>query len=107
MNDPPAERQAKPLGMLFGGLGFAVAFFGLRMFSVETRLRLYIGGGVGLLLALIPFAIARKRGQQRLAAISLVAGLLAGAVGGVLLAVPVVVILVVVIVRKRAPGPAV
>lgn len=91
-DDPEASKLQLALG---GILGFAVTYGGLKLFSLQTRLHLYAGAGIGILLALVPFFLAKKNGKPRLALASLGAGLVAGAIGGALLALPVAFVLAV------------
>ncbi len=97
------DPQASKLQLALGGiLGFALTYGGLKLFSLQTRLHLYVGAGVGILLALIPYFLAKRHGKPRLALTSLGAGLGAGAIGGAVLALPVVFALAVFAVRKPA-----
>ncbi len=99
----PENRKSNPLGVLFVALGFAAGYLGLRALPIEVRMRMYTGAAVGVLVALIPFFVARKRGQQKLAAISLIVGLVCGVAGGALLAVPAAIVLTIIAVRKPVP----
>jgi len=106
MERSPADPEPSKLHLALGGiLGFALTYGGLKLFSAQTRIHLYVGAGVGLLLAILPYTLAKKRGQPRLALASLGAGLVAGAIGGALLALPVVAVLTFLAVRTK-PAPA-
>ena len=89
-NTPEKEEKPpqNPLGLVVGAVSFAAAYFGLRAFSIETRMQIYIGAGVGLLLGLIPLFVGKQRGHQRYGLLSLFACIVAGAIGGALIAVP-------------------
>jgi hypothetical protein len=98
----PAERSWKPAQVLIAVLTGVATMGVMRLVPVQARLQLYIGAGVGLGLALLPYFVARKRGHQKFALGALGGGLIAGAVGGAILALPLAVVLTVIASRRKA-----
>ena len=101
-------KQSSPLGLIVGALAFAAGYFGMQAFSPETRFRIYVGAGMGLVIALIPFFVARKRQMPKLAAQSLLLGGITGAIGGALLALPAAAVMTFLAIRRgksNSPPP--
>lgn len=98
----PTESQWRPAQVLIAVLTGVATIVVMRLVPAQARLQLYIGAGVGLGLALLPFFVARKRGQQKFALGALAGGLVAGAVGGAILALPLAVVLAVIASRSKA-----
>lgn len=79
-------------GRIAGIIGFLIVlgFFRLESGTIESRL--YSGAVMGVLLGLIPYVQASRRGMTRLAVAAIVASTVLGALGGLVLVVPACVI---------------
>jgi hypothetical protein len=68
--------------------------------------RLFGAFFIGALLGLIPFFVARKRGQQGLGVAGLVASIVGGLILGILLAAPVAFVFTIIALVRQPSGPA-
>ncbi len=102
MND--RKRTGKPvstgIGIVAGIVGAVIGHAVARSIPFQLTVQLIAGTVAGLLVGLVPYFLARSRGELRLARIALGVCALCGLVLGLILAVPACIAFVVVIVTK-------
>ena len=68
--------------------------------------RLFGAFFVGALVGLVPFFVARKRGQQNLGVAALLSSIVGGLILGIILAGPVAFVFTIVALVRKPPAPA-
>jgi hypothetical protein len=81
--------DAKPANWVAPAIGAVLGFLAVRMLPGTIGIRIAGGMFAGLLVGLIPFWIAKSRGDSKLAGTAMTWCVIAGAVLGILLAAPV------------------
>ena len=97
------SKKTKCLGILYTIIGAIIGIAVVRMFRDEGSLLFKVLGGTvgGFLVGLIPFFIAKKRGDEKLARLAPGICTLSGVILGLLLAIPVCIVFVVIILTKQ------
>ena len=80
---------SKALSAIASIVGAAIGYFAVKAMPFDLTVRLFAGGFAGLLCGLIPYFIAKKRNNLKLAQLALGICILCGAILGLILAVPV------------------
>ncbi len=103
------ENPSTVMKAISGIAGFAtfIAIFAATFyFGFQALIPLFAGGLVGLVAGVIAAAVARKRGRSSLAPVSVIVCIVAGGIGGLLLAAPVAILMIAVALllsRKNDP----
>jgi hypothetical protein len=87
---------------IVGVLAFVATFAAMRFLGLGTQVAILAGSLVGLLLVLPAYFIARRKGLAVFASRTLFGGAVVGAIGGLILALPLTIVLTIVAVRKPA-----
>ena len=97
------SKKTKYLGILCTVIGAIVGIAVARMFHDEGSLLFKVLGGTvgGFLVGLIPFFIAKKRGDEKPARLALGLCTLSGVILGLLLAIPVCIVFVIIILTRQ------
>jgi hypothetical protein len=90
------------IAWLGSGAGFAAGWLLMHALPGKTKVQMIGGGLAGLVIGLVPYHVARRSGQPTLAANALMWTVLAGTIGGLLLAVPTALGFVVLAARRPA-----
>jgi hypothetical protein len=83
-------------------IGFAAGWLVVNAIPGKTKVQMLGGGLAGLVVGLVPYHVARRSGQPTLAANALGATVLAGSLGGLLLAAPTALGFVLLAVRRTS-----
>jgi hypothetical protein len=90
---------------LLGGIpalaGYVIAYAVMRSLGASTNIKILAGTLAGLLVTLVPFFLARRKGLLVFGQRCLLAGGVVGAIGGALLAAPLAIILTIIVSRKQ------
>tara|TARA_B100001013_G_scaffold90988_1_gene50624 strand:+ start:157 stop:510 length:354 start_codon:yes stop_codon:yes gene_type:complete len=97
----PESKNNKSLGTLYTVIGVIIGIAVARMFRASLVFKALGGTVAGFLLGLIPFFIAKNRGDEKLARIALGICTLSGVIFGRLRAIPVCIIFVVIILTRQ------
>ncbi len=85
-------------------IGFAVGWLVVNAMPGKTKVQILGGGLAGLVVGLVPYHVAKRSGHPTLAANALAGTVLAGTVGGLLLAAPTALAFVLLAVWRPAEG---
>lgn len=103
----PGNENRTALGVLASVVAAVTGFAVVKLLPVTLTIRLSAGALAGCLVGLVPFFIAKKRGDLKLARLSLGICALCGLLLGLVLAIPASVILVLVVLSKKPVPEAV
>ena len=97
------SKKTKSLGILYTVIGAIIGIAAVRMFRDEGSLLFKVLGAAagGFLIGLIPFLIAKKHGDEKLARLALGICTLSGVILGLLLAIPVCIVFVIIILTRQ------
>ena len=95
------SKKTKFLGTLYTVIGVIIGIAVARMFRASLGLKALGGTVAGFLVGLIPFFIAKNRGDEKLARLALGICTLSGIIFGLLLAIPVCIVFVVIILTRQ------
>lgn len=97
----PEDKTKQTVRVLTSVVCAVAGYIMVKVLPLELTMR-FLGGAVaGCLVGLIPFYIARKRGEQAFSKISMGICILCGLILGLLLALPASIILVVIIFLRQ------
>jgi hypothetical protein len=104
MEDSPQGAQKKKsqlLGVVAAVVGGAIGAAAVRGLEPQTAGMLFGGAVAGALCGLLPYFIGKKKSQEKLGSIALLACIVAGVALGLILAIPTAVVFVAVILTRR------